>query len=102
MLRRRKRVDAGPVLRADVVALAHALGRVVVLPKGFQELLVGDFLRIVDDEHDFVVAGPPAAHLVISGIRRMAAGIADGGYVDAVAELPELALCTPEAAEPKH
>src|SRR3954453_7920500 len=29
-------VDAGPVLRADVVALAHALGGVVVLPERLQ------------------------------------------------------------------
>src|SRR5258705_9754370 len=32
----------------------------------------------------------------------MSAGIADGGRMDAVAEFPELALCTPETAEAKH
>src|SRR5580692_12750499 len=47
-LRRRKYIDAGAVLGADVVALAHALGRVVALPEGLEQLLVGDFLRVVD------------------------------------------------------
>src|SRR5882762_11496949 len=32
----------------------------------------------------------------------MAAGIADRGGIDAVAEFPEFALGSPEAAEPEH
>src|SRR6516164_1451792 len=50
-LLRSERVDAGAILHADVVALAHPLGRVVAFPERLQELLVGDLLRIVDHEH---------------------------------------------------
>src|SRR5579863_4356100 len=60
-LRRRKRINAGAVLRADVVALSHALRRIVTFPESLEQPLVGDFLRIVDDEDDLVVAGMPAA-----------------------------------------
>src|SRR5579871_3426695 len=45
-LLRRERVDAGTVLRADVVALAHALGRIVAFPKRLEQALIGDFLRV--------------------------------------------------------
>src|SRR5580698_10448616 len=69
-LRRRKHVDTGTVLGADVIALPHALRRVVTFPKSFEQLFVGDFLRVVDDQHDFVMTGAPAAHLVIGGIGR--------------------------------
>src|SRR5271166_3969809 len=37
-------VDAGAILRPDVVALAHALGGIVVLPERPEEALVGDLL----------------------------------------------------------
>src|SRR5689334_17431131 len=36
----RESVDAGAVLRADIVALAHALRRIVVLPEHAQDRLV--------------------------------------------------------------
>src|SRR5262249_50334057 len=39
-----ERVDRGAVLRPDVVALAHALRRVVVLPEQLEELLVARHL----------------------------------------------------------
>src|SRR5580704_294269 len=42
-LLRREYVDAGTVLRADVVALTHALGRIVAFPKRLEQFLVGDF-----------------------------------------------------------
>src|SRR5215207_5025797 len=50
-------VNAGAVLRADVVALPHALRRVVALPEHLQQVLVGHLLRVEDHEHHFVVAG---------------------------------------------
>src|SRR5207244_3484814 len=56
-------VDAGPVLRSDVVALPHALRRVVRLEEGADELFEADLLRIIDDEHDLVMAGHAAADL---------------------------------------
>ncbi len=37
LLFRRKGVDHGPVLGADVIALTHALSRVVVFPKQLQK-----------------------------------------------------------------
>src|SRR5262245_53642261 len=97
-LRRRGYIDAGAILRADVVALAHALRRVVVLPEGLEELIVGDLLRVIDHLHDLVVAGAAGADLLVGRIGRQAAGIAHGGRVNALAQLPELALGAPEAA----
>ena len=99
-LRVRGHVDPGAVLGADVVALAHALGRVVALPEQAQQLVVGDLLRAVDHEHDLVVAGAPAADLLVGGVRRVAAGVADRRRVDA-RRLPEAALGAPEAAQPE-
>src|SRR5688572_2098978 len=52
----RVHIDAGTVLRADVVALPHALGGVVALPENLQEALVRDGLRIEHHEDDLVVA----------------------------------------------
>src|SRR6266540_1420805 len=40
------RVDRAAVLRADVVALAHALGGIVALPECLQDLLVGHDRRV--------------------------------------------------------
>ena len=47
------------------------------------------------------VAGSAAAGLLVGRVRRRAAGIADRGYIDAFAGLPEFALPAPEAAHPK-
>src|SRR5690349_12659504 len=47
-LRRRRGVDSRAILRADVVTLAHALRWVMALPERLQQLLVGDFLRVID------------------------------------------------------
>jgi hypothetical protein len=55
LLRLGKVVDAGAVLRADVVPLAHALGRVVGLPEHLQELVIADVLRVIDHEHCLVM-----------------------------------------------
>src|SRR5215470_16282410 len=101
-LRGRERVDAGAILRAHVVALAHALGRVVVLPERLQQLLVGDLLGVIDHQHHLVVAGTAGADLLVGRIGRGASGIADGGDVDTFAQLPELALRAPEAAHAEH
>ena len=47
------------------------------------------------------MAGAPAAHLLVGGVRGEACGVADGGRVHAV-ELPERPLGAPEAAEGEH
>src|SRR4029077_10767499 len=41
-LLRRERIDAGAVLGADVVALAHALGRIVAFPERLEQAVVGN------------------------------------------------------------
>src|SRR5215207_4706983 len=43
----REHIDAGPVLRACVVALAHALGWIMILPERLQQLLVRELLRVM-------------------------------------------------------
>ena len=99
-LRLGRPVDPGAVLRADVVALAHALGRVVALPEDLEHLLVARLRRVEDGEHDLVVAGAAGADLLVRRVRREAARVADGGGVDA-GRLPEHALGAPEAAHPE-
>src|SRR6185312_14714687 len=101
-LRRREHVNAGAVLRADIVALAHALGRVMIFPERLQQPLVRDFLWIVDHQHDLVVAGTAAANFLVGRIGREAASITDRGDIYGVAKLPELALRAPEAAKSEH
>ena len=84
----------------DVVALAHALGRVVALPEKLQQRLVARDLRVIDDEHRFGVAGASAAHLFVGRVGGGASGVADGGDPDP-RRLPEHPLGTPKAAEPE-
>ena len=97
-----ERVDAGAVLRADIVPLTHALSRIVVLPEGLEERVVRDHLRIEHDEHNLVVSGLSGANLFVGRIGREAAGIANSSRPDTGADLPELALSTPEAADSEH
>src|SRR5262245_43062272 len=79
LLRVVERVDRGAVLRADVVALAHALRGVMIFPERLQQLFVRHLLRIEHDQYHFVVAGTARADLLISRVRRIATGIANGG-----------------------
>ena len=76
-------VERRAVLGADIVALAHALGRVMSLPERPEQLVVGDLARVVGDEDDLGVAGTAGARLLIGRVGRRAAGVADGGRVDA-------------------
>src|SRR5262249_10464351 len=91
------RVDGGAVLGADVVALAHPLGRIVVLPEDAQQRLVAGGLRVEDDAHHLVVPREPTTHFTVGRVRRESSGIADRRGVDP-RRLPELALGAPEAA----
>ena len=50
-------IDGRAVLAADVVSLAHALGRVVALPEELQQLVVGDDLRIEHHLHRLGLSG---------------------------------------------
>ena len=89
-------------MRADVVALPHALGRIVILPEDLQQALIGDFLRVIGDQHRLGVSRPAAAGLLVGRVRGEAAGIADRGDINALAGLPEFALGAPEAAHAEN
>ena len=98
LLLRGRVVDRGAVLGADVVALAHALGRVVDLEEPLHQVGVGDDGGVEDDPDGLGVAGPAGAHLFVRRVRGVAAGVADGGRVDP-GDLPVDLLGAPEAAE---
>src|SRR6185369_17911172 len=96
-------VDGRPVLGTDVVALAHALGRVVVLPEHLQQVLIGHLRRVVHDLDGLGVPGPTGAGLLVRRVLGEPALVADGGGVHA-GDLPEHPLRSPEAphAEVRH
>ena len=98
LLRLARGVDHRAVLRADVVALAHALGGIVRLPEDAQQIVVADLAGVEDDLHDFGVASLRGADLLVARVRRVAAGVADRGGVDPW-QLPEDLLSAPEAAQ---
>ena len=97
-LLRRGRIDHRAVLAADVVALAHALGRVVQFPEHLQQVFVFHFGLVIHHQHHFAVAGQAGADFFVGRVRREAAGVADHAADHAVA-LPELALGAPEATQ---
>mmetsp|Transcript_37146 Transcript_37146/g.98498 ORF Transcript_37146/g.98498 Transcript_37146/m.98498 type:complete len:244 (-) Transcript_37146:68-799(-) len=93
-----KPVEAGAVLRAAVVALAHPLRRVVRLPEPPQDVDERNLCRVVDDLHTLGVAGHPRARLIVGGVGGVAGAVADGGGVDAAAgQAPDTLLRAPEA-----
>src|SRR3972149_53384 len=94
-------VDRRPVLGAHVVALPHALRRVVALPEEAQQGAVAHDARVVDDEHHLRVARAAAADLLVRRVRRVPAGIARGRREDAL-RVPEAPLRAPEAAHARH
>ena len=55
-----------------VVALAHALRRVVALPEDLQQLAVGDLLGVEHHQHDLAVTGAAGADLLVGRVRREA------------------------------
>mmetsp|Transcript_44465 Transcript_44465/g.141562 ORF Transcript_44465/g.141562 Transcript_44465/m.141562 type:complete len:322 (-) Transcript_44465:72-1037(-) len=96
LLLRRGSVDAGAVLGAPVVALAHALGGVVRLKVQAQEVGVGHLLRVVHHLHGLGVAGLPAADLLVRGVLGEAIDVADRGG-DHARHAPIPLLRPPEA-----
>ncbi len=70
------REDGGAVLRADVVALAVKLRRIVGGEADIQQIAVAHFFRIESDANRFCMTGCAAADLLIGRIRTRAAGIA--------------------------
>lgn len=94
-------VDGRAILAADVVTLTHALGGVVAFPKNLEQLRVTDGGRVVNDQHDFGMAGIAIANSPIVGTCNMATGISCGGRKYAV-DLPKTSFCTPETAQRKY
>src|SRR4029079_4788083 len=94
------RVDRRPVLRADVVALAHALRGVVALPEDAEQVLVADLRGVEHDAHDFRVPRAPRADLAVRRVGRRASSVADG-RAHHPGNGPESLLGPPEAAHPE-
>src|SRR5262245_6675192 len=61
----RHAVDRRPVLRADVIALAHALGGIVALPEGLEQGVVGHQTRLEHHQHDLGVPRHAAADFLV-------------------------------------
>ena len=87
-LRLSRPVHGRAVLGADVVSLAHALGRVVALPEDAEQLVVARLCGVEDREDDLGVTGAAAASLLVGRVRGVTARIADRGRVDP-GRLPE-------------
>ena len=89
-------------MRPDVIALTHALRRIMTFPKRLQQLVIGDLPGIEHHQHRFGMTGTARTHLLVSGVCGVAASVAHSGGIDAIAKFPELALGAPETAEPEH
>src|SRR5262249_41906384 len=101
-LGRRVHVDTGPILGTHIIALPHSLCRIMALPKGLEQLLIGNLFRVEYHQHDLVVTGLARTDFLIGGIWREPARIADRGNVNPVAQLPKLALGAPEASQAEN
>jgi len=94
--------DRRAILRADIVALPHALRRIVILPEDAQEIGEAHLRGVIDHAHHFRMARAAGASLLVGGVGREATGVTRRRAPDAFADLPELALGTPEAAHAEH
>ncbi len=90
--------DHGAVLGTHVVALAHALGRVVRLPEHPEQVLVRHEGRVEDHPDRLGVAGPTRTDLFVGRVGRVTTRVADRGGQHP-GQLPELPLGAPEAAQ---
>src|SRR3954453_15443051 len=92
--------DVRPVLRPAVIALTHALRRVVVLPEDLEQILVADLRGIEDHADRLRVARLAGAGLAIGRVAGGTALVTDGRRPHA-GLLPVRLLLAPEAAERK-
>src|SRR5205823_11631312 len=93
----RVKEDRRAVLAADVQALAVARRGVVDLPEGVEQLLVADARGIEPHLDGLGVPRGVAADLIVGGLRRVAARVADRRLQDPV-DLAERGLHAPKAA----
>jgi hypothetical protein len=93
-------VDRQAILRADVVALTHALDRVMTFPERLQQLIVGNLVRVEHHQYHVGMAGTPRADLLVGRIGGAASRVADRGDVTAIAEFPEFAFRTLKQPSP--
>ena len=70
-------IDARSILRSTVVALPHALRRVVALPEQCKQVGVGHTIRMKDDPDYFGVAGRSTAHLLVRRVLCVSRRVAD-------------------------
>src|SRR6266404_3369125 len=86
----------GPVLRAEIRALAVYLRGVVHLPERIEQLFVAQLCRIEGHLHDFGVPRLVGADVLVRRIFRVAAAIAYRG-VDNSGDATKLRLDPPKA-----
>ena len=85
-------------MRANVIALTIALGRVMLFPERLQDRLQRYDGGIEYHHHDLGMAGTAGADLFIGRVWRHATGITDRSAVNAF-DLPEQPFRTPETAK---
>jgi hypothetical protein len=62
------REDRGPILGADVIALAVELGRIVCREKDVEQVAIAQLLIVEGDADRFRVPGIAAADLLVGGL----------------------------------
>src|SRR5690606_6108335 len=93
--------DQRAVLRAHVIALAVALGRIVVFPEYLQKSFIADARAVVDNAHHLGMTSRAGTNLFVAGIFGMASGKADLSQPDSLL-LPEQPFDTPVTAHAKN
>jgi len=92
-------------VRSAFRALGHDAWSCDLLPSddGSEFHILGDVLKIIDDEWDMMVAFPPCTHLAVSGAKHFAAKRADGRQQEGIdffmalanANIPRIAIENP-------
>jgi hypothetical protein len=83
VLLRGQRIEGRAVLGAVIVALAHALGRIVIFPENLEQLFIANDGRVVHHAHRFRVSGLTGANFAVGRVWGVTAGIARGGAINA-------------------
>src|SRR5690606_36699596 len=94
-LLRRRRIAGRAILGAHIIALPHALGRVMLFPEGPEQPVEADYTRVINHFDRFGMTGSPRTDFFIGRIWRHSSLIAGGGH-DHARQLPEQPLRAPE------